>query len=320
MSSAARVLHFVTGKGGVGKSTVAAALGLGLVARGARVLAIELGEPAGLCRVLATTPPGPGEIVPVAAAPGLYLATFDGAAALAEYLTRRVHLGRWGRRMMAHPLYRGFVAAAPGVRELLVVGKIRDELLLQRDGDRPRWDAVVVDAGASGHALEHLRMPAAAAAAFRTGLVHREAEVNAVLLRDHVRTAIHVVATAEEMPLREAAQVIAALRGHGLPVGAVLINQCRPAAPPAIDDALARLAALAPPVQATAAASGWTAARDALLAVATRARAWEQLQTRGIAALEAEARVRAVRLARLWVADGFGQAASLAAAVEEATR
>ena len=320
MSNPSRVLHFITGKGGVGKSTVTAALALGLVARGARVLAIELGEPAGLCRVLATLPPGPGAIVPVAAARGLSLATFDGAAALAEYLTIRMHLGRWGKRMMEHPLYRAFVAAAPGVRELLVVGKIRDELVLQRDGDRPRWDAVVVDAGASGHALEHLRMPAAAATAFGTGLVHREAEVNAELLRDHVRTAVHVVATAEEMPLREAGQVIATLRGHGLPVGAVLINQCRPEAPPALDDALARLDALTAPTTAAAELEAWTAARAGLRAVAARAQAWAQIQTRGIAALEAEARVRAVRLARLWVADGFGQAASLAATVEEAVR
>ena len=284
MLSSARALHFVTGKGGVGKSTVAAALALALVERGGRVLAIELGEPAGLCRVLATTPPGPGAIVPVGGAAGLSLATFDGAAALAEYLTRRMHLGRLGRRVMAHPLYRGFVAAAPGVRELLVIGKIRDELVLQRDGARPRWDAIVVDAGASGHALEHLRMPAAAAAAFATGLVHREAEVNAALLRDHARCAVHVVATAEELPLREAAQVIAALRGLGLAVGAVLVNRCRPEAPPGVDDAIARLRGLA---DGDVADGPGRAARAALADVGARARTWEAIQAHGVAALEA---------------------------------
>ena len=234
----ARALHVVTGKGGVGKSTVAAALAIGLAGTGRRVLAIELGHAAGLCRTLATRPMAPGAIAPVLTTPGLAVAYFDGAVALAEYLTRRMRLGRLGRAVMAHPLYRGFVAAAPGVRELLAMGKIRDELVLQRLGDGPRWDAVVVDAGASGHALEHLRMPAATAAAFAGGRVHGEAEVNAALLRDPGTTAIHVVATPEDMPLAEAAEVIARLRTHGLPLGAVLVNQCRPAPPSGLDDAL----------------------------------------------------------------------------------
>lgn len=211
----ARALHVVTGKGGVGKSTVAAALAIGLAGAGRRVLAIELGQAAGLCRALATRPMAPGAIAPVLTTPGLSVAYFDGAVALAEYLTRRMRLGRLGRAVMAHPLYRGFVAAAPGVQALLAMGKIRDELVLQRLGAGPRWDAVVVDAGASGHALEHLRMPAAAAATFTGGLVHREAEVNARLLADPAITAIHVVATPEELPVAEAEQVIARLRALG---------------------------------------------------------------------------------------------------------
>lgn len=312
-----RDLHFVTGKGGVGKSTVAAALALDLVARNLRTLVIELGQPAGLCRVLGTTPPGPGVIVRVGHEPRLAIATFDGAAALGEYLIRRMHLGRIGQRMMAHPLYRGFAAAAPGVRELLVVGKIRDELVLQKDGARPKWDAIVVDAGASGHAIEHLRMPAAAAGAFRSGLVHREAQVNADLLRDATRCAVHVVATPEELPLREAAQVVSLLRGHGLPVGALLVNQCRPTAPAGVDDVIGRLAegaregGVSEPVRE---------ARGALRDVANRARTWERIQARGLATLEAEVGLRATRLPRLWIADGFGQAAALAAAVGEAAR
>ncbi|HVV83902.1 MAG TPA: ArsA-related P-loop ATPase [Kofleriaceae bacterium] len=315
-----RTLHYVTGKGGVGKSTIAAALALDLAARGARVLALELGaSPAGLCRVLGTKPPEAGAIVRVAAAPGVSLAYFDGAAALGEYLTRRMHLGRLGRHMMQHPLYRGFVTAAPGVRELLVIGKIRDELVLQKDGLRPRWDAIVVDAGASGHALEHLRMPQAAASTFKSGLVHREAEVNAELLRDPRRCAVHLVATPEELPLREAAQVIASLRELKLPVGAVIVNQCRPVAPPTIDDAIARVHELtAPPAHAERVA--WLDARAALAGIGARARSWERIQERGIAALEAEAGVTTVRVPRLWVADGLDQAAALAAAVGEAAR
>ncbi len=263
---ARRALHVVTGKGGVGKSTVAAAIALALAARGARVLAVELGGAGGLGRVLGVPSP-----VPVMAV--------DGAAALAEYLTRKVRLGRLGPRLLAHPLYRAFAAAAPGVRELLAMGKVRDELVLQ-----DRWDAVVVDAGASGHALEHLRMPAAAARAFGAGLVHREAAVNAALLRDRAICRVHVVATPEEMPVREALQVVAALAALDVPLGAVIVNQCRPVAPAGIDAAIARL-------------------EGELAAIARRARGWERIQERGVAVLEAESGCRALRLPRVWTGD-----------------
>lgn len=298
----ARALHVVTGKGGVGKSTVAAALAIGLAGAGRRVLAIELGQAAGLCRALATRPMAPGAIAPVLTTPGLSVAYFDGAVALAEYLTRRMRLGRLGRAVMAHPLYRGFVAAAPGVQALLAMGKIRDELVLQRLGAGPRWDAVVVDAGASGHALEHLRMPAAAAATFTGGLVHREAEVNARLLADPAITAIHVVATPEELPVAEAGQVIARLRALGLPIGALYANLCRPV-PPA--DVAAALAAL----DARGDACG-----DALAAVARRAVAAAGEQAGALAGLDGLG-ATVTRLPRRWLPDELALARALAPAV-----
>lgn len=296
-----RALHLVTGKGGVGKSTVAAALAIGLAGTGRRVLAIELGHAAGLCRTLATRPMAPGAIATVLATPGLAVAYFDGAVALAEYLTRRMRLGRLGRAVMAHPLYRGFVAAAPGVQALLAMGKIRDELVLQRLGDGPRWDAVVVDAGASGHALEHLRMPAAAAATFTGGLVHREAEVNARLLADPAITAVHVVATAEDLPIAEADQVIATLRALGLPIGALFVNQCRPAPPPGVASAIAALDARG------------DAPGTALAATARRAMIAADEQAAALAGLRAP--IAVTRLPRRWLADDAALARALAPAV-----
>lgn len=285
-------LHVVTGKGGVGKSTIAAAIAIAAARRGQRVLAIGLGEPGGLCRILGAASGDPGAIVDGAA--GVRVAWFDGAAALAEYLTRRMHLGAIGRAVIAHPLYQAFVGAAPGVRELLVMGKVRDEVVLQA-----RWDVVVVDAGASGHALEHLRMPSAAERAFGAGLVHREAERNAAFLRDRGRCAVHVVAIGEELPLREAAEVVRALRAIDLAPGAVIVNQCRAPAPPGVDRALARLA------------PGPVA--DAL----ERARTWAEVQERGIARLERELDVTVARLPWLPHGPGATQAAALAAAIEE---
>ncbi len=270
-------MHVVTGKGGVGKSTVAAALALAAAARGQRVLALELGEPGGLGRCLGVQLTAPGVLV--RAASGVHVGYVEGAAALGEYLLRRMHLGRLGRAIIAHPLYAAFVAAAPGLRELLTIGKVRDELVLQH-----RWDAVVVDAAASGHALEYLRMPAAAEATFARGRVHHEAAVNAALLRDPARCAIHVVATPEDMPLREAAATVTVLRDQALAVGRVIVNRCLPPAPPGVDALLEMLRPLAP---------------AELRAALVRARAWEQIQERGVATLEAALEVTALRLPRL---------------------
>lgn len=279
-------LHFVTGKGGVGKSTVAAALALGLSERGTRVLAIELSPPAGLSRLLGVRPTEPSQQVPVRE--GLWLTYFDGEAALAEYLRKRVRLGGLLDAVLAHPLYKAFVGSAPGLRELMAVGKIRDELR-QKDGLRHRWDAIVIDAGASGHALEHLRMPAAAAATFPAGLVHRESQRNVALLSDPEHTAVHVVALPEEMPLKEAAEVVERLQALDLPVGHLVVNRCREPSPPGLDAALRSLAGLE-------LEGDESRAREAVRTVADRALGWLLIQQRGIAELERRTGRRSLRL------------------------
>lgn len=285
-------LHYVTGKGGVGKSTIAAAIALRAASRGARVLAIELSEPAGLCRILDTRPPSPGAIT--RAVGGTHVAYFDGASAMAEYLTRRMHLGPLVRAIIDHPLYTAFVDAAPGLRELMAIGKVRDETVLQH-----RWDVVVVDAGASGHALGYLRMPATAAGAFRSGRVHREAERNAALLRDRSTTAIHIVATAEEMPLREAAATRSTLNELGVALGRVIVNRCMPAAPGDVDAILDRLVA------------------PALTTTLRAVRRWEQIQQQNISQFEEFLGAPVVRTPRVRDAAGFTQASTIAAALSE---
>lgn len=271
------MLHYVTGKGGVGKSTIAAAIALAAASRGARVLGIELGPRGGLARALARSR------VPVL--------QIDGVAAVGEYLTRRMHLGRFARPIVEHPLYLAFVEAAPGLAELVAIGKVRDEYVLQR-----RWDVVVVDAGASGHALEHLRMPTAAERTFRSGLVHREAARNADLLRDPQRCAIHVVAMPEEMPLAEAVQTVETLRGLELAIGRVIVNRCVP--PPPRDCAVTIDDAVVAPV---------------LEGVLERARA----QERGIAALQERLGLPVVRVPRLPIMELAQHAERLASELAE---
>jgi anion-transporting ArsA/GET3 family ATPase len=272
----------VLGKGGVGKSTIAAALLLSLQRAGARVLGIELDAPGGLSRTLGVELPEAN--VAVRSASGVHLAWFDGALALAEYLSRKVRLGRLATPIFQHPLYEAFVHAAPGVKELMAIGKVRDELLLQK-----RWDAVVVDAGASGHALEYLRMPAVAAAAFHRGRVHREAKQVHASLSDANITAIHVVTTAEEMPVLEAVESVQRIRSElQLPLGHVILNRCLELPPDDIQATIQSLARLAPDAP--------------MLFSARRALGWIEIQERYAADLERDVGVKPLRMPQL-IAD-----------------
>lgn len=295
-------LHLVTGKGGVGKSSFTAALALQAAKRGRHVLAIELGEASGLAGLLGVRPQRHG--VPEPVQPGLSLAYYDGEAALAEYLLRRLPFREKVRAFFEHPLYRAFVGAGPGVADLMVIGKVRDELLGLSTG-KPQWDMLVVDAGASGHALQMLGMPAATASTFTSGLAHREARRVAATLADQSRTAVHVVALPERMPLVEAAETVERLRALGLPVGRLVVNQCRPPAPLGAEAAVARLA------------DDYRHPDCGRLArVASRTLAWVRAQEEGIAMLEQRVALTAERLPRLVTATfGLAQVEALAAAL-----
>jgi anion-transporting ArsA/GET3 family ATPase len=274
-------LHVVVGKGGVGKSTLSVALALSAQRTGARVLAIELEEPGAVCDLLGARPERAGQIV--IAPSGIGVAWFEGSAALAEYLERIVRLGKMLAPVLGHPLYRAFTAAAPGLGELMVIGKVRDELVLQKDGRRARWDTVVLDAGASGHALELLRMPLVAATTFRVGRVHRESKKIHALLADPRKVRVHVVTTAEQMAIAEAIELsVRVEREAGLTLGAFIVNACRAPAPDGVDRALALLP------------SGET--REALRALVRRELGWQALQESAISELEARTGRPALRL------------------------
>lgn len=260
-----RVL-FVVGKGGVGKSTVAALLALALAERGKRVLLAHMGPGRRLSELFGVTndAEGPAEVLP-----GLSFLTVDGESALSEYLGLVLPVKRVHRMVVASRLYRHFVAAAPGLKELMTVGKIWYEE--QRESGRGRkWDAIVVDAPATGHSLQYLRMPRAAYEAFGPGLVHREAKKVMDLLLDARRTAVCPVTTAEEMPVNETTEMHAQLRDRlCLPLGVLFVNRVHaaPFAPEEVPDAPAGAPALVGDVMRCAREeAGWAAINRRYLA------------------------------------------------------
>jgi anion-transporting ArsA/GET3 family ATPase len=297
-------LQLVVGKGGVGKSTVAAAIAMAGARRGARVLALELARPGGLARIFGHSSTVPAN--PVEVRPRLWIAYVEGEAALAEYLEMIVPIRRVLAAVFSSRIYRLFVAAAPGLKELMTVGKIWYEQD-RKDADGAfAWDMVVVDAGASGHSLQYLQMPGAAAQTFGRGLVHREAARVQALLKDAERCEVHVVALPEEMPVTEAVQIVERLRADlELPLGTLFMNRCRAQPPVGAAELAGSLAAADGSGCEEVGGFPGAAVLEGLHLAATRQLAWYGVQQRSLERLERETGAPAVRLPLL-VAEEFG--------------
>jgi len=252
-----RRLHVVVGKGGVGKTTVTAGLAMLLARRGRRTLAVEMDSTGHLPTLLGAS--GPAH-TPQAVSRNLHVLSVQGRAALEEYLGLVIPVKRLLQTVFSSRIYQYFVAAAPGLKELMTVGKIWFEAT-REEGGRPSWDAIVVDAPATGHSLQYLRMPQAARDTFGTGLVQREAAKIVGLLQDASTTAVHLVTLAEEMPVAETLETAEQLRDvlH-MPLGWVVVNRLHRRRFPA--DVVADLAA---------AAAAHAAERPLLTCIAERA-------------------------------------------------
>jgi anion-transporting ArsA/GET3 family ATPase len=296
-----RRLLVVAGKGGVGKTTVACAMALEAARRGRKVLLCEVD---GLARAPQLLDAEPGAVGQAVMTPtGVAVMAVEGKAALAEYLGMIIPVKRLLQAVFSSPLYQYFVAAAPGLKELMTIGKIwyEAERTDEQSGGR-RWDHVIVDAPATGHGLQYLRMPAAARDTFEIGLVHREAQRLVDLLTDAQRTAVNLVTTAEEMPVNETVAMYGALRDDlHMPTGLLFVNRVHDGGLAADD--VERLTA-------SAARTRDSKERRLLEAVALRARqevAWTKLNARHRARLAAEVDMPLVELPFLF-AEEFGSA------------
>lgn len=236
-------LHIVSGKGGTGKTTIAAALACALATAGRRVLVCEVEGRNGLPplfdapplvgaeeRRLCRTPAG-GEVF------GL---SIDAEDALLEYLETFYHLGIAGRALDKFGAIDFATSIAPGLRDVLLTGKVYEAVRRQLKGRPDAYHAVVLDAPPTGRIAQFLNVHEAVAGLARVGPIRGQADSIMRLLRS-ITTAVHLVTLLEDMPVTETEEAIEALRPTQIRLGAIIANKVR--ATPLTDEQLRRAAA-----------------------------------------------------------------------------
>ena len=198
-----RDLVVVTGKGGVGKTTVAAALGTAAAARGLRTIVAEVSARDSVSRALAGT--GAQPFAERAIGDGLFHVSIDPEHAMREYLADQLPARALADVLTSSRVFTYLAAATPGLRELLTVGKVWElsQPTRRTPGARP-YDLVVLDAPATGHGLALLRAPRTFAEAARVGPIARQGHTINAMLADPRRTGVVAVTSPEEMPVNEA--------------------------------------------------------------------------------------------------------------------
>lgn len=219
-------LHFVTGKGGTGKSTVAAALALTLAAGGRKVLLVEVEERQGIAQLF-DVPPLPYEELKIATADGggqVNALAIDIEAAFMEYLDMFYNLGLAGRAMKRIGAVEFATTIAPGLRDVLLTGKIKESVIRLDKNRRPVYDAIVVDSPPTGRISRFLDVTKAVSDLAKGGPVHSQADGVVKLLHSE-QTAIHLVTLLESLPIQETIEAIDELQELGLPIGSVIVNR-----------------------------------------------------------------------------------------------
>ncbi len=243
-------LLFVTGKGGVGKTSVATALALLASTRGKRVLICEVDAKGDVAGFYEAPPTGftESEVLP-----GLFAMTMDTEASLREYLKLQLRIPVVGR---IGPLAKAFdfvATAAPGVREILTVGKLAYEVRERH------YDLVVVDAPASGHVIGQLAAPQAINSLVKVGLIRSQTDWMLRILSDPRVTGLVAVCTPEEMPVNETIELAVRVREETtVQLSAVVVNRVLPELFGRQEEAV--FDALGQPAPAARSSTGWSAA------------------------------------------------------------
>ena len=227
----------VTGKGGTGKTTVAAAMALALADRGKRILLVEVEGRQGLAQLF-DVPPLPYVERRIAVGPAggeVFALAVDAEAALLEYLDMYYHLGRAGKALDKVGAVDFVTTIAPGLRDVLLTGKVYEATRRKSHGHLA-YDAVVLDAPPTGRIGRFLNVNHEVAGLAKVGPIRNQADAIMGMLRSDV-TQVHLVTLLEEMPVQETLDAVSQLEKLDLRIGSVVVNMVRPS--PLNDDALA---------------------------------------------------------------------------------
>jgi anion-transporting ArsA/GET3 family ATPase len=223
-------LHVVSGKGGTGKTTIAAAMALALARDGRRTLLVEVEGRQGIAQLFDTAPLPYAERK-VAVAPGggeVWALAIDPQEALLDYLESFYNLKRAGSALKRMGAIDFATTIAPGLRDVLLTGKAVEVVRRKDKGSADAYDAVVLDAPPTGRITKFLNVNSEISGLAKVGPIRNHADLVMSVIKSP-RTAVHLVTLLEEMPVQETIDGIADLEAQGLPVGGVVVNMSRPA-------------------------------------------------------------------------------------------
>lgn len=220
-------LIFVTGKGGVGKSTVSAALGVAAARAGKRTIVCEVAQQERISSLFERQGIGYHE---VEIAPRLHAFSIDPQRALEEYLQLQIRIRPLYDLLFKNRIFTYFAAATPGLRELVTIGKVWELAQLDRKVKKaPKYDLVIVDAPATGHGLGLLRTPKTFSDIARVGPIKRQADYIYDFITDRSVTAVMAVAWPEEMPVNETLDLQRRLKTElGMKLDRIVLNGIYP--------------------------------------------------------------------------------------------